>query len=169
MLHFCWRSTQWSRSFWNVYLRFMETRYGSYFPCSRVADFVFLLCQFVQWCVNAVIVPLDQIEEVLLLFYFLNGHMHIPCILFIWYSNATCFLYLKEMQKINLFEKSMSLVLLDAQLRGKNYAKMFSHDHTCFTLQLYAFCYAFIQSNLRCINDTVCMFINSCIPGNQYL
>lgn len=169
MLHFCWRSTQWSRSFWNVYLRFMETRYGSYFPCSRVADFVFLLCQFVQWCVNAVIVPLDQMEEVLLLFLFFKRSyaysMHLIYLIF----KCNMFFVLERNAENKSFWKINVFGFVGCSTERKNYAKMFSHDHTRFTLQLYAFCYAFIQSNLRCINDTACMFINSCIPGNQYL
>lgn len=95
---------------WNVYLRFMETKCGSYFPCNKLHVFLLSKCRIVQRCVDAVIVPLDQMEEVLLIFYFINNHLHIPCILFIWYSNAMCsvFLYFNEMQKINnLFKETV--------------------------------------------------------------
>lgn len=140
MLHFCWRSRQWSRSFWNVYLRFMETRYGSYFPCSRVADFVFLLCQFVQWCANAVIVPSDQIEEVLLLFLFFKRSyaysMHLIYLIF----KCNMFFVLernaknKSFWRINVF--SFVGCLFSAQLSEE---KLLRHYHMTIHVLHYNF------------------------------
>lgn len=69
--------------FGNVYLRFMETRSGSYFTCRLVANVLFL-CIGLECKCQCAFTDIKQCDHMPFCF------MHIPCIIFIWYSNTTC-------------------------------------------------------------------------------
>lgn len=62
------------------------------------------------------------------------------------------------MQKINLFEKSMSLVLLDAQLRGKTMLR-------CFHMTIHVLHYNFMHFAMLLFKATcvVLMILYACL------